>query len=106
VVDFGDARTDGSAWLHREGSAWLLKTWPRERSFTLEFSRQRFGQPAKVQCVAGAASEVIPVQTGWRWRLPLNGAIEYRWTNSAPPVSIARPADAVPHSARRESAGS
>lgn len=84
VVDFRDARTDGSVWLRREGNVWLLKTWPRERNFTLEFSRQRFGQPAKVQCVGGAASEVIPVQTGSRWRLPLNGAMEYRWTNSTP----------------------
>ena len=89
VVDFGDARTDGSAWLHREGDGWVLKTWPRERSFTLELSRHRFGQPAKVQCTCGAAAEVIPVQTGSRWRLPLNGAMEYRWTNNAarPPSS-------------------
>ena len=79
VVDFGEARTDGSVWLHREGNVWLLKTWPRERNFTLELSRQRFGQPAKVQCVGAAASEVTPVQTGSRWRLPLNGASEYRW---------------------------
>ena len=84
VVDFGDARTDGSAWLRREGDVWLLKTWPRQRNFTLELSRQRFGQPAKVQCVGGGASEVIPVPTGSRWRLPLNGAMEYRWTNSTP----------------------
>ena len=40
VVDFGDARTDGSALLRREGDGWVLKTWPRERSFTLELSRQ------------------------------------------------------------------
>ena len=79
VVDFGDARTDGSALLRREGDAWVLKTWPRERSFTLELSRPRFGQPAKVQCLGGTASEVIPVLIGSRWRLPLNGASEYRW---------------------------
>jgi hypothetical protein len=42
-------------------------------------SSSRFGQPAKVQCTGGGASEVIPVPTGSRWRLPLNGAIEYRW---------------------------
>ena len=81
VVDFGGARTDGSVWLHREGNVWVLKTWPRERNFTLEFDQTRFAQPAQVQCAGGTASETIPVQTGSRWRLPLNGATEYRWTN-------------------------
>jgi hypothetical protein len=81
VVDFGGARTDGSVWLHLEGNVWVLKTWPRERNFTLEFDQTRFAQPAKVQCAGGTASETIPVQTGSRWRLPLNGATEYRWTN-------------------------
>lgn len=81
VVDFGVARTDGSVWLHREGNAWLLKTWPRERNFTLEFDRARFTQPANVQSTGGAASETVPAADGSRWRLPLNGAAEYRWTN-------------------------
>jgi hypothetical protein len=81
VVDFGGARTDGSVWLHCEGNVWVLKTWPRERNFTLEFDQTRFAQPAQVQCTGGTASETIPVQTGSRWRLPLNGATEYRWTN-------------------------
>jgi hypothetical protein len=90
VVDFGDARTDGSIWLHREANAWLLKTWPRQRNFTLEFSRARFDQPAKVQCTGGAASTVTPVPSGSRWVLPLNGASEYRWTNPPPRLSIVR----------------
>jgi hypothetical protein len=84
VVDFGDARTDGSALLRREGNTWVLQTWPRERSLTLELSKSRFGQPAKVQCIGGAAAEVTPMPDGPRWRLPLNGASQYRWTNSAP----------------------
>jgi hypothetical protein len=81
VVDFGGARTDGSIWLHHEGNDWVLKTWPRERNFTLEFDRTRFDPPAKVQCAGGTMSETTPVQTGSLWRLPLNGATEYRWTN-------------------------
>jgi hypothetical protein len=88
VVDFGDARTDGSVLLRREGNVWLLKTWPRQRNFTLEFSRTRFDQPAKVQCTGGAASTVTPVPSGSRWVLPLNGASEYRWTNPPPRLSI------------------
>ena len=87
VVDFGDARTDGSVWLRREGNVWFLKTWPRERNFTLEFSRTRFDQPAKVQCTGGAAAAVTPVQTGLalafaaqrRHRIPLDQP-------SAPPL--------------------
>jgi hypothetical protein len=95
LVDFGDARTDGSIWLRREGSAWLLKTWPRERNFTLEFNQNRFGHPAKVLCTEGAAAEVIPVQTVTHWRLPLNGATEYRWTNPPPRLSVVRTNAAV-----------
>jgi len=52
AIDFGDVRTDGSAWLRREGNTWVVLTWPRERAFNLELSRQRFDQPAQVQSVA------------------------------------------------------
>ncbi len=88
VVDFGMARTDGSAWLRREGNFWRLKTWPRERNFTLELNRERFEQPLQVQCIGGSASQVTPVAAGTRWRLPLNGASEYLWTNALPRLSI------------------
>jgi hypothetical protein len=95
VVDFGVARTDGSAWLRREGNLWRLKTWPRDRNFTLEFSAQRFEQPAQVQCLGGSAAQVAPAPAGSRWRLPLNGATEYWWTNSRPRLSIAQTNNAV-----------
>jgi hypothetical protein len=84
IVDFGDACTDGSVWLRREGNSWLLKTWPRERSFTLEFSRARFGQPATVRCTGGTATEVTPLERdGHRGhaigcRLPLASAPQRR----------------------------
>ncbi|MBN2508076.1 MAG: hypothetical protein JXQ71_15420 [Verrucomicrobia bacterium] len=79
VVDFGAVRTDGSARLARRGNAWSLQTWPRARAFTLELDARRFGQPARVQSVGGVQGEVIPLPAGSRWRLPLNGAREYRW---------------------------
>ena len=79
VVDFGGARTDGSLWLHRDGQDWVLQTWPRARSFTLELDRKRFAQPTKVVSSGGSAAEIIPIDAGPRWRLPLNGASEYRW---------------------------
>lgn len=94
-MDFGLARTDGSAWLHREGNVWKLKTWPRNRNFTLEFSRDRFEQPVQVDCVGGTANQVAPVPAGSRWRLPLNGATEYRWTNAPPRLSISASNHAV-----------
>ncbi len=95
VVDFGEAQTDGSVWLRRTGNVWLLKTWPRSRNFTLELSASRFAPPAKVQCTGGTASEVAPVPAGTRWRLPLNGASEYRWTNAPPRLSVLRTNAAV-----------
>jgi len=88
VVDFGDVRTDGSVRLCREGNLWILRTWPRERSVTLELSRARFAQPDKVHCTGGSAAEITPVTVGSRWRLPLNGASQYLWTNPAPRLSI------------------
>ncbi len=84
VVDFGVARTDGSAWLRRDGDRWRLQTWPRERSFTLELSRRRFASPPEIECLDGSSVRVLPVPDGPWWRLPLNGAAEYRWTDPSP----------------------
>jgi len=84
VVDFGDVRTDGSVLLRREGRAWRLRTWPRDRSFTLELNRRRFSQPDRVECAGGSQGEVAPASSNSFWRLPLNGASEYRWTNASP----------------------
>lgn len=84
VVDFGCARSDGSAWLQPDGSLWRLKTWPRNRNFTLELSAQRLPPPAAVQCVGASESLVKPIAAGSHWRLPLNGAREYRWSISPP----------------------
>ena len=88
VVDFDALRTDGSVLLHREGNLWRLKTWPRDRNFTVELSRSRFAQPDQVQCTGGAASQVSPISMGSRWRLPLNGASEYQWQAPPPQLSI------------------
>lgn len=77
-------RTDGSLWLRREGKMWLLKTWPRTRNFTLELGVRRFGQPAKIECVGGSSASLTPTPAGSHWRLPLNGAREYRWANTTP----------------------
>jgi hypothetical protein len=88
VVDFGALRTDGSAWLRLDGNVWKLKTWRRERNFTLELARSRFDPPVQVQAAGGKTPLVTPVEAGDFWRLPLNGAKEYRWTNPPPRLSI------------------
>jgi len=67
MLDFGAVRTDGSAFLRREGPDWTLRPFPRDRPFTLELSDARFGHPVAVRVVGG-----------W-WRLPLTGAAVYRW---------------------------
>jgi hypothetical protein len=83
VIDFGDVRTDGSVWLNREQGFWRLQVWPRNRPFALELSARRFGKPAEVVCDGGSSPQSLPVQNGLHWRLPLNGAREYRWPVSA-----------------------
>jgi len=67
VLDFGAVRTNGSAFLRREGPDWTLRPFPRDRPFTLELSDAKFGHPATTRVVGG-----------W-WRLPLTGAAMYRW---------------------------
>ena len=67
VLDFGAVRTNGSAFLRREGPDWTLRPFPRDRPFTLELSDARFGHPAATRVVGS-----------W-WRLPLTGAAVYRW---------------------------
>lgn len=90
VVDFGSAKTDGSIFVQRNGNSWSLRTWPRERDFTLVLRSNRFAMPAKIHCEGGASLEVSPVQKGQSWELPLNGAREYHWTNPPPRLAISR----------------
>lgn len=83
-VDFGEIRTDGALWLRREGTAWAMQTWPRDRAFVVDLLTDAFPMPATVSSSGGAASQVAPVPLAGegRWRLPLNGGREYRWTSA------------------------
>lgn len=67
ILDFGAIRTNGSVFVRREGTDWVLRPFPRDRPFTVELSNARFGHPASAT-----------VTSGW-WRLPLTGAAVYRW---------------------------
>ncbi len=85
VVDFGSIRTDGSVMVRLEGNDWVLQTLPRNKNFTVELDSTRFGTPKSVQTVEGpTASTVVAPPTGKFWRLPLNGAREYRWKADKP----------------------
>jgi Family of unknown function (DUF5696) len=84
IIDFGPLRTNGSMLIEREGAQWVARTFPRDRAFTVLLSPSRFGQPRLVKCAGGHSREVVPVADGSFWRLPLNGASEYRWDADAP----------------------
>ncbi len=79
VIDFGDLRTNGSVRAIRQGPEWVLQTYPRDRSFSLELSQSRFGFPNLVKCDGGTSNSIKPVLKGGYWRLPITGAREYRW---------------------------
>lgn len=79
VVAFPSVRTDGSVLIERDGSEWVLRTWPRRRPFTVEISASRFPAPAEVRCVDADPRHVTPEPAGKWWRLPMVGAAEYRW---------------------------
>lgn len=80
VVDFGTLRTNGSVWIHRVGADWALQAFPRDRAFTVELSSRRFPLPAAVRADGPNAKSLTPQANGAFWRLPLNGAREYRWS--------------------------
>lgn len=67
VLDFGAIRTNGSVFVQREGHDWLLRPFPRDRSFTVALSAAKFGHPTDASVV-----------NGW-WVLQLTGAATYRW---------------------------
>ncbi|BCM92426.1 hypothetical protein IAD21_04306 [Abditibacteriota bacterium] len=80
VIDFGSVRTDGSVMVRLEGTEWVLQTLPRDEKFVVELDSARFGRPKNVQTVGGpTTSSAIAPANGKFWRLPLNGAREYRW---------------------------
>ncbi|HEX8235000.1 MAG TPA: DUF5696 domain-containing protein [Abditibacteriaceae bacterium] len=81
VVDFGTVRTNGSVLIQREGTEWVLRTMPRTAHFVLELNGTRFPRPSAVRSIEGATAQAGTFNSksaGW-WRLPLNGAKQYRW---------------------------
>lgn len=101
VLDFGPVRTNGSAWVHREGKDWVLRPFPRDRPFTLELSTARFGRPTLIRSDGGV--NIKPLGVGAFWRLPLSGAKTYRWPAARQSVSVAASRASVRPSGRRAS---
>ncbi len=79
TIDFGPLRTNGCVLIRRESGTWVLKMLPGAADCDVELSAARFGKPPRVQSVQGTSAFVTPLPVGSRWRLPLNGATEYRW---------------------------
>ena len=79
AVDFGAVRTDGSVLLRREGNDWVLRAWPRTRSFDVDISARRIKMPASVTVIDGGTASMTPECAGQWWKLTLTGAKEYRW---------------------------
>ena len=67
VLDFGSIRTNGSVFIHREGSEWVLRPFPLDRAFTVKLNAAKFSFPKSSTIVRG-----------W-WQLPLTGAATYHW---------------------------
>jgi hypothetical protein len=88
-VDFGPVRTNGSVQIRREGTEWVLQTFPRARAFTVELSAHRFPPPALMRSPGGAAAGAgVSAGKDW-WTLSLNGAREYRWSSGPAPATPA-----------------
>ncbi len=79
IVTFPTVRTNGSVLVEREEREWVLRTMPRNRPFILELNVDRFGKPSQIRCLDGDEPTVAPAASGGWWRLPMNGAREYRW---------------------------
>jgi len=79
LVAFGTVKTNGSVAVEIVNGQWLLRPFPRDRTFTVLLRASKFGRPQEVRCVGGTEDAVQPLPRGPWWELPLNGASEYRW---------------------------
>jgi hypothetical protein len=59
----------------------VLTAFPRTADFTLLMNASAFRAPFSVESIEGQEKETRPeaVDGGEWWRLPLNGALEYRF---------------------------
>lgn len=81
AIDFGGIKTNGSVHLRKEGSDWVLAAYPVDGTFDVMFKADVYRAPFEVASAEGSEGSVKPesVEGGSWWRLPLNGAVDYRF---------------------------
>ncbi|HEV2275812.1 MAG TPA: DUF5696 domain-containing protein [Acidobacteriaceae bacterium] len=82
VVNFATVQTDGMLSIRRESGQWVLRPFPRTRSFTILLQSARFPMPVNIKANGGSTSLVRPTSAGTYWKLPLTGAKSYSWAAS------------------------
>jgi hypothetical protein len=84
VIDFGTVRTNGSAWIHKVGTSWILQPMPTDMPFELDFKSTEFGSPATVTALGSTPHQVktVALGAGW-WKLPLDASSCYSWPATA-----------------------
>jgi hypothetical protein len=79
VVNFDTVQTDGMISITQKNGQWVLYPYPRYRNFTVLLNKTYFPMPAIVQAAGSSSSNVIPIDQGTSWQLPLNGESAYSW---------------------------
>jgi hypothetical protein len=85
VVDFDTIRTDGMVSVIRNANTWVLRTYPRSRSVTVQFKADRLKPPAVVSCdPAGGVPPGVPSVVNGYWQVQMNGAKSCSWPAASP----------------------
>ena len=79
IVSFGTVQTDGMISIPEGHGQWVLRPFPRCRSFTVLLEKSKFVMPTSVRADGGSSSLLKPVAEGAYWKLPLTGAKSYSW---------------------------
>ncbi len=79
VQDFGLVQTNGMIALQQQDGMWVLRPFPRNRSFTVLLRASVFPAPITISAAGGLSSTITPIKAGSFWRLPLDGASTYSW---------------------------
>ncbi len=90
VLNFGSLQTDGMISIREEKGRWVLRPFPRSRSFTVLLQKARFPIPANVQPDGGSTPLLKPLAQGAYWRLPLTGAKSYSWPANQKKIAALR----------------
>jgi hypothetical protein len=79
IASFPTVQTDGMISIREDHGQWVLRPFPRSRSFTVLLEKSKFVMPASVRADGGSSTLLKPVAEGAYWKLPLTGAKSYSW---------------------------